>query len=244
MVVVLVPLLALGGCGRPRQERIEAALDEARPRLEEIRSTLRLAESVLPGPEIDDDARGCFAEKMVPIVADLRIQTSAPGNMDEMMVADVAAPWGESHAPQSVARSLRLARPMGWALGGVAVGEGVSVSAVKSALAAALEVRYVLLYRVREYQAPRALTVREFTGGRIVCDFFVVDLVERKVQCVLPCVGKNGENLWYLRPQGSTAAERVASFQKVLDDNLFLEARRDAHARLRTLQPATQIVAY
>lgn len=238
----LIALLA-ASCGPPRGERITRAIDDARPRLEEVLNILRNAARVLPR-NVGEDERGCFATGIEPVVADLRPTTSRPGNMDVMMVEDVEQPWVESRADRPMARSSRLAPAMAWALGGRPIDDRVPASHVESVMSAALGIRYVLLFRVLEYEAPRAITVSEFTGGSMVGELFLVDLDNSRVLCILPCTAKSDQSLYYFRPQGQTDEERVANFQKVLDDNLFNIARSDAYRRLELLVPGSRVLSY
>lgn len=236
-------LLASAACGPPRTDRINAAVQGSRARLEDVRNTLRNAARVLPAT-VGDDERGCFATGISPVVGDLRPTTSRPGNLDILMVEDVEAPWAESRAKHPMARSSRLAPAMAWVLDGKPIDERVPASHVESVISTALGVRYVLLFRVLEYNSPRAVTVSEFTGGTMVAEHFLVDLESRRVLCILPCTAKSGQSLYYFRPQGQTDAERVANFQTVLDESLYGSARADAYRRLELLVPGSRVLTY
>lgn len=235
-------LVGIVGCGPPRDQRLRAALDGARPRLLEVQKILTNAAAVVPRAE-DVGDRGCAAGT-VPIVADFRPNTTKPGNLDLCMVEDVRQPWAPTRAAYPMARSRRLASAMALVLGGQSVPDDVWASDVEKGIADALAVRYVLLFRVSRLQPPHAINVGQFTGGTIEGDFFLVDLESSKVLCVLPFVGKSDESLYYFRVQGTDAEARRKEFQKVLDDNLFQAGRRDAYRRLETLIPGSKVLSY
>jgi hypothetical protein len=236
-------LLLLGAC-RSWDERVAAAVDGARDRMQGARRTLQNAVAVLPKPN-EMGERGCVkGASVVPVVADFRPNTSRPGNMDVMMVDDVAAPWEPSRAMYPVARAARLGRLMGFTDGAVPPPADAWASDVERAVAAGLAVRYVLLFRVAACTLPRALTTSEFTGGEIEGDVFLVDLEASTVVCVLPFVGKSDESLYYFRPQAREPEARLREFEKALLENLYAAARRDAFQRLETLVPGSRILSY
>ncbi len=230
------------GCGMHREERIEKALRAARARLEEVSLILKNARAVLP-KRGEVSARGCVGVKG-SVVADFRTTTSEPGNLDVMMLADVSHPWKRSLAEHPVAVSSRLAEPMGWSLGGVPVPENLSASFVERMIGRALDIRYVLLFRVVDWKAPRAISIKEFTGGSVQCDFYLVDIETSQIPCELPAVAKSKMSLLYFRPQGKTEGERIADFQTVLEKNLSTALRRDAYNRIETLVKGSRIWSY
>ncbi|MFN7975583.1 MAG: hypothetical protein U0166_25125 [Acidobacteriota bacterium] len=241
-VVALVPLMLVAGGCRPREERVKSALERARPSLGAVAACLANAGRVLPPEENAQD--GCFAQGIPPISADLRPQTSGPGSLDVMMVDDAGKPWAPTSAEHPMARSSRLAEPMGWIVGGVAVPGSVSGGDVEKKIDVALGIHYVLLFRVTDYQDPVALSVSEFNGGSIGGVFYLVDLSASKVLCMLPFVAKNDDNLFYFKVQGNDVQEKLKNFEVVLRENLYGAARNDAFKRLETLIPGSRIYRY
>ena len=234
-------LVASTGC-TPREERIRVAMESAQARMEEAHRILRNAPGVIPAS--GEAGMGCVTEGLPRVDADLRATARNVGNLDIMMIADVKRPWDESKARHPMARSVRLGPAMGWLLGGVPIGDKAPASYVERVLQGAMSIRYVLLFKVTEYKAPKALSVKTYTGGTIAGEFIVVDLDESKVVCILPCVGKNDETMFYFRGQGMDEAGRVAKFQEVLVENLYASARRDAYRRLQVLIPGSQVLSY